>query len=290
MKSLVRGDNVKKGLVLEGGAMRGMFTAGVLDVLMENKINFTGAVGVSAGAAFGVNYKSRQPGRVLRYNLRFAGNPRYASWKSWRQSGNLYAANFCYHLLPDEFDPFDKAEFSQNPMEFWSVSTNAETGQPNYHLLKNGSYTDLEWVRASASIPFFAHPVAIGGKFYFDGGVSDSIPLDFAERKYDKNVVVLTQPKQYRKKRDKLWPIEKIVLHKYPAVLARVKTRSQDYNACLDKIEKQEDEGKIIVIRPPYALEIGTLETNKDELKRVYKVGRVQALKQLADIKRYLAD
>lgn len=279
---------MKTGLVLEGGAMRGMFTAGVLDVLMENKITFTGVVGVSAGTAFGVNIKSKQPGRILRYNLRFAGKPYYASWRSWRRSGNLYAANFCYHILPDKLDPFDKATFQKNPMEFWSVSTNAETGKPQYTLLKNGDYTDLEWVRASASIPFFAHPVAIKGNFYFDGGVSDSIPIAFAEKRYEHNILITTQPKDYRKGLNKLWPLEKVLLRKYPAVLAKVKTRAKDYNACLAKIDRDEKAGKILVVRPPYALNIGTLETNKDEIKRVYKIGRQVARQQMPAIKHFL--
>ena len=124
---------MKTGLVLEGGAMRGLFTAGVIDVLMENKINFDVAIGVSAGAAFGVNLKSKQIGRVLRYNLRFAGKSYYASWKSWRRSGNLYAANFCYHILPDKLDIFDKETFMANPMRFGCVATDAATGEPVYH-------------------------------------------------------------------------------------------------------------------------------------------------------------
>ncbi|GAA3631959.1 patatin family protein [Lactobacillus hamsteri] len=279
-----------KGLVLEGGAMRGLFTAGVIDVLLENNIRFDGGVGVSAGAAFGVNYKSHQSGRVLRYNLRFAGNPRYASWKSWRQSGNLYAANFCYHLLPEKLDKFDKETFAKDPMEFWSVSTDAATGEANYHLLPDCDYVDLEWVRASASIPFFAHPVAIGGRFYFDGGVSDSIPIKFAQQHYTKNVLVTTQPKAYRKGKDKLWLIEKIVLRKYPAVLKKIRTRSQDYNSCLNYIEDQEEAGKIFVIRPPYSLDIGTMESDKNELRRVYNIGREEMEKQLPSLKRFLKE
>lgn len=272
---------MKTGLVLEGGAMRCLFTAGVLDVLMENKINFNGAVGVSAGSAFGVNYKSKQPGRVLRYNLRYAGNPRYASWKSWRRSGNLYGAHFCYHLLPEKLDLFDKQTFAKNPMEFWSVATDAETGLANYHLLRDCNYADLEWVRASASIPFFAHPVAIQGHFYFDGGVSDSIPFKFAQKRYEKNVVVTTQPQAYRKGKDHLWPIEKVVLRKYPAVLRKIKTRAQDYNQCLDDLKEQERLGKVFVIRPPYSLKIGTIESDQNELQRVYQIGRKEAINSL---------
>lgn len=260
-------------LVLEGGAMRGMFTAGVLDSWLDHQLSFTAGVGVSAGAAFGVNYKSRQKGRVLRYNLRFAGKPYYASWRSWRRSGNLYARDFCYHIIPDRLDPFDKKTFQANPMQFWSVATDAETGQANYHLLKDAGYADLEWIRASASIPFFAHPVAIGGHFYFDGGVSDSIPLHFAQKCYDRVVLLLTQPADYRKGKDHLWPIEKTVLHKYPAILAKIKTRNHDYNACLNEIARLEKAGKIVVIRPKKALDIGTLESDRDQLKRVYELG-----------------
>ena len=131
---------MKSGLVLEGGAMRGLFTAGVIDVFLENDITFDLAIGVSAGAAFGVNLKSEQKGRVLRYNMRFAGKPYYASWKSWRRSGNLYAANFCYHILPDKLDVFDKEKFMTNPMDFWCVATDAATGEPVYHQLHDAGY------------------------------------------------------------------------------------------------------------------------------------------------------
>lgn len=282
---------MKAGLVLEGGAMRGLFTAGVIDVLIENNIKFDGAVGVSAGAAFGVNYKSHQIGRVLRYNLKFAGNPRFASWKSWRKSGNLYGANFCYHIIPDKLDKFDKETFQKDPMEFWCVATNAETGKPVYHKLTNAGYLDLEWIRASASIPFFAHTVAIRGNYYFDGGVSDSIPLTFFSKlNYDKKVIITTQPQNYRKKHDKVWPIEKAVLRKYPAVLEKIKTRSQDYNQVMDQMEQEEKIGKCFTIRPPYPLKIGTMESDEKELTRVYQVGREEARKRLSDLINYLKE
>ncbi len=280
---------MKTGLVLEGGAMRGLFTAGVIDVLMENKINFDAAIGVSAGAAFGVNLKSKQIGRVLRYNLRFAGKPYYASWKSWRRSGNLYAANFCYHILPDKLDIFDKETFMANPMRFWCVATDAATGEPVYHELHDAGYVDLEWIRASSSIPFFAHPVAIGGHYYFDGGVSDSIPYDFLIKNgVSKRVVITTQPIEYRKKQSKLYPIEKIVLREYPAVLKKLATRAKDYNAVLDKMEEDENQGNAFIIRPPYPLEIGTVEQNKEEIKRVYEIGRKKAEEILSDLINYL--
>lgn len=279
------------GLVLEGGAMRGLFTAGVLDVLMENNVTFDAAVGVSAGAAFGVNMKSKQIGRVLRYNLRFAGKPYYASWKSWRRSGNLYAENFCFHIIPEKLDVFDKKTFMANPMEFWCVATDAATGKPVYHKLRDAGYVDLEWIRASSSIPFFAHPVAIKGHYYFDGGVSDSVPYDFlVKNNFDKKVVITTQPKEYRKKQSKLFPIEKVILREYPAVLKKLATRAEDYNAVLDEIQRDEDNGETFVIRPPYPLNIGTVESDKDEIKCVYEVGCEEGKKILPGLVEYLKD
>lgn len=279
------------GLVLEGGAMRGLFTAGVLDVLMKNNVTFDAAVGVSAGAAFGVNMKSKQIGRVLRYNLRFAGKPYYASWKSWRRSGNLYAENFCFHIIPEKLDVFDKKTFMANPMEFWCVATDAATGKPVYHKLRDAGYVDLEWIRASSSIPFFAHPVAIKGHYYFDGGVSDSVPYDFlVKNNFDKKVVITTQPKEYRKKQSKLFPIEKVILREYPAVLKKLATRAEDYNAVLDEIQRDEDNGETFVIGPPYPLNIGTVESDKDEIKRVYEIGRKEAEKVLPELVGYLKD
>ncbi|QQP28078.1 patatin-like phospholipase family protein [Lactobacillus ultunensis] len=280
---------MRSGLVLEGGAMRGMFTAGVIDILLENKVTFNAAVGVSAGAAFGVNLKSKQIGRVLRYNLRFAGKPYYASWKSWRRSGNLYAANFCYHVLPDKLDVFDQHTFKNNPMEFWCVATDAATGEPVYHKLTDAGYVDLEWIRASSSIPFFAHPVAIGGRYYFDGGVSDSVPYDFLQKNdFTKKVVITTQPKGYRKKQSKLFPLEKVLLREYSAVLKKLSTRAEDYNAVLDQMDQDEEAGKTFIIRPPFPLKIGTLEQDKNEIKRVYQVGREEGKKILPALKDYL--
>ncbi|KAA8781730.1 patatin-like phospholipase family protein [Lactobacillus crispatus] len=257
---------MKSGLVLEGGAMRGLFTAGVIDVFLENDITFDLAIGVSAGAAFGVNLKSEQKGRVLRYNMRFAGKPYYASWKSWRRSGNLYAANFCYHILPDKLDVFDKEKFMTNPMDFWCVATDAATGEPVYHQLHDAGYVDLEWIRASSSIPY-----------------------DFLKQKNcNKKVVITTQPKSYRKKQSKIYPLEKVLLREYPAVLEKLSTRAEDYNAVLDQMEKDEEAGKAFIIRPPFPLEIGTLETDKKEMRRVYEGGRVEAEKILPTLREYL--
>jgi predicted patatin/cPLA2 family phospholipase len=172
---------IKTGLVLEGGAMRGLFTAGALDVFMERGITFDGLIGVSAGACFGCNYKSGQIGRVIRYNKRFARDPRYCSWRSLFTTGDLFGAEFCYRELPKKLDVFDAAAFEANPMEFHIVATDAATGKPVYKRLDRADDTALDWIRASASMPIVSRPVEIDGRKYLDGGLSDGIPLKYFE-------------------------------------------------------------------------------------------------------------
>ena len=184
---------MKKGLVLEGGAMRGLFSAGVLDVLMERGIAFDGIIGVSAGAAFGCNYKSGQIGRVLRYNTRFCGDKRYSGRGSLLKTGNLFNTEFCYNQVPLELDPFDFEAFRSNPAEFYVVCTDVNTGEPVYHAYTGFEDHGFEWIRASASLPLIAQIVEIDGQKLLDGGIADSIPFGYFESiGYDRNVVVLT--------------------------------------------------------------------------------------------------
>ena len=282
---------MKKGLVLEGGAMRGLYTAGVTDVLMKYGIKFDGAVGVSAGVAFGCNYKSLQPGRVLRYNLRYGGRPQFKSWRSWLKTGDLYGAGFCYYTLPEVLDPFDTAAFARNPMDFWCVATDVETAQPAYHKLTTGKGRDVAWIRASASIPFFARPVKIGSRAYWDGGVSDSIPVRFLlDKGYDKAVVILTQPAGYQKGPSRLQPVVDRVLKKYPAVVARLRQRHLEYNDCLAYIAKEEAAGRLFVFRPSQGIDVSAMEKDSNRLKVVYQVGVRDAKRQMAALKEFLQD
>lgn len=280
---------MKKGLVLEGGAMRGMFTAGILDVFMENDIDFDGAVGVSAGAVFGCNYKSKQIGRGIRYNKKYCTDDRYVSLKSWITTGDLYGAEFSYHTLPQELDVFDTDAFSKSPMEFYVVCTDMHTGKAVYHKCTDGGENDIQWMRASASLPLAARPVELAGRVLSDGGTSDSIPVKFMEYKgYDKLVVILTRPKNYVKRPSRMMPVMNKMLKKYPNFLNTMSKRYMKYNKTLAYIEQQERLGRLFVIRPDADLAIGKVCRNPDELERVYQLGREKGLSELEKVKRYL--
>ena len=280
---------MRYGIVLEGGAMRGLFTAGVLDVFMENGITFDGAVGVSAGACFGCNLKSHQIGRSLRYNLRFAKDEHYCSMKSLIKTGDLFGAKFCYHDIPDTLDPFDSAAFTESPMDFWVVTTDAVTGKAIYHNMKKVNYQELEWIRASSSLPLAARIVEIGGRKMMDGGITDSIPLRFMEYAgYERNLVVLTQPRDFVKKKTKTIPLLKIGYRKYPNLVRACAKRHKMYNKELEYIRKAEAEGRAFVIAPPEKLPIGHVEHDTEILKQVYQLGRKAAEDALDNVREFM--
>lgn len=265
----------KIGLVLEGGAMRGMFSAGVIDVLMENKIEFDGAIGVSAGATFGCNFKSKQPGRAIRYNKRFCKDWRYSSFKSLIKTGDYYGADFCYNELPNKLDIYDVKTYRENPMPFYIVASDCNTGKPVYKELKKCDADELTWMRASASMPLASKVVQIDGYELLDGGITDSIPLKYFESLgYSKNLVVLTQPRDYLKKDNKLIWLIKIMLKKYPNIVHAMKNRAKVYNQEKEYVFEQEKLGKTFVICPEDDLKISRTEKNPDELQRVYDLGR----------------
>ena len=280
----------KKGLVLEGGAMRGMFTCGILDVFMENGIEFDGAVGISAGACFGCNIKSRQPGRALRYNLRFAHDKRYCSVHSLITTGDLYNVDFCYKQIPQVLDPFDFAALKVNPMEFYMGCTDIHTGEAVFAQLVDGSERDLKWMQASASMPLVSRPVQIDGGEYLDGGMSDSIPLKFLESKgFNRNIVILTQPRDYVKGPNKLIWLMKILLRKYPNLIKVMQNRHLMYNEETRYVFEQEKAGNTLVICPEKALGISRTEHDTSELQRVYDMGRRLATERLDEIRTFLA-
>lgn len=282
---------MKRGLVLEGGGMRGLFSEGFFDVMQEEGITVDGMIGVSAGALFGCNYKSHQVGRGLRYNVRFKDDPRYMSWRSFLTTGNLVNAKFAYHTMPTELDVFDIPTFEADPMEFYLVCTNIETGQPVYHQIDHVEDSTFEWFRATGSMPIVSTPVELDGMKLLDGGLVDCIPLQhFQTLGYERNIVILTQPKGYQKTPNKMNWLFKMCCAKYPKVAACMARRHEMYNAQLQYIEEQAEKGNVLVIYPDHPLEIGRIELDEPKLRAIYQHGREKAQSMLEDVKRFLAE
>lgn len=278
---------MKTGLVLEGGAMRGMYTAGVIDGFLDHDVQVDGILGVSAGACFGCNLFSRQRGRVLRYNQRFMGDPRNVGIRSLLTTGDIVNREFAYHIIPTQYDVFDEAAFEAHGGEYWVVVTNVETGEAEYmrmhHLLE-----DIEMMRASASMPFCSRMVEIDGKKYLDGGIADSIPVRHAlTMGFDRVIVVLTQPASYVKK-----PMNPRMIRafyrKYPNLCRTLTERHERYNAQAEEVRRLEAEGRVFVIRPEEALHIHRLEKDPKELARVHGIGLNDAQKRMEALKAYL--
>lgn len=268
--------------------MRGLFSAGICDVMMEHDLWPEGLVGVSAGAAFGCNYKSRQPGRAIRYNKMFARDSRYSGLWSLLTTGDYFNATFAYHTVPHNHDLFDNKAFEQNPMEFVVVCTDVETGKAVYKPLQQADEDAYDWIRASASMPLVSKVVALDGHKLLDGGVSDSIPLAYAESiGYDRNVVILTQPGGYRKRPSKLMPLMRVGLRRYPSMVQAMATRHIMYNQQLDYVAEAERQGRCLVIRPDAKLPIGHVSHKPDEMQRVYDLGRALGQRHIDDIKTF---
>lgn len=280
---------MKTGLVLEGGAMRGLFTAGVLDVLLEHDVPFDGLVGVSAGACFGCNYKSRQAGRVLRYNLRYAHDLRYCSLWSLLTTGGIFGPRFAYYTLPKRLDPFDVEAFDSSPMEFHLVCTNVQTGQAVYQRFDKFREELYDWILASSSMPIVSKVVQIGNQQLIDGGIADSIPLRyFQQQGFKRNLVILTQPADYQKRPISYrWFIRRN-LRRYPALIAAWERRHEMYNAELQYIAQQQDEGNTLVLCPDRTLPIGRISHNRSLMRETYELGRNLATAQLPRILQFL--
>ena len=266
---------MRVGLVLEGGAMRGMFTAGVLDILMDNNIKIDGIIGTSAGALFGPNYYSKQRGRVIRYNKRFCQDKRYVSMRNLILTGNIISKKYAFYKMNNELDKFNEKEFKRNNKGFWAVATNVETGLPEY-LKITKPLAEMEKLRASSAIPLVSRMVKIDNKKYLDGGIGDSIPIEALMRKdYDKIIVILTQPINFLKPPLDKKTIRKIKIRywRYPRLIEAMKNRYNNYNESLELVKKLEKEHKAFVIRPKEKINIKLVERNPDVLQKVYEQG-----------------
>lgn len=282
---------MKKGLVLEGGGLRGMFTAGVTDAMMDAGVTFDGMIGVSAGALFGCNLKSGQRGRAMRYNILLKDDPRYMGLRTLLRTGNIVSSDFSYHVVPFDIDPFDAEAFRQNPMHFWMVCTDIINGTPIYHEMKEFTHAELEWMRASASMPAVSKPVVIDGLTMLDGGMTDSIPLKkFQEMGYEKNIVVLTQPRDYYKKPMKITWLIKLLTRKYPKVGEVMERRHVMYNEQLRYITEQEKLGNALLIYPEKPLKIGRTELNEEKIRNAHKQGYDITQNMMKEIKDFLSD
>lgn len=280
---------MKTGLVLEGGAMRGLFTAGVTDVLMEEGLTFDGVIGVSAGAAFGCNVKSGQIGRALRYNTTYCNDPRYCSFRSLLKTGDLYGAEFCYSTIPYELDPFDVEAYNRNPMDFYVVCTDVETGEAVYHNCPESNLESMQWFRASASMPLVSRIVEVGGYRLLDGGIADSIPLEaFEKLGYERNLVILTQPEGYVKKPNKAMPLMRLALGKYPKLLRTMANRHTIYNQQVAYAQTRQADGAALILRPEAPLDMSRTEHDADKLRAAYRHGQDVARKNLATIRTFL--
>lgn len=279
---------MKSALILEGGAMRGIYTAGVLDVLMENNIETDLCIGVSAGALFGINYKSKQIGRVLRYNLRFSDDKRFVGWRSLLKTGDLMDKKFYFDDLPYTLDPMDIETYRSCKTQFRAVVTNLETGKAEYpEIYDIGDYKCMEYLRASGSLPFLSKNVVIDGIPYLDGGVADSVPLEYCLNEgYDKIIVVLTRPYGFRKSGSIRFT--KLFYKKYPQFCETLRNRNAIYSKQYDLIDELEKEGKIFVIRPTKVIKTRATEKNPDVLNALYDLGRKNCEDSFSKLIEYL--
>ncbi|MBR6419718.1 MAG: patatin family protein [Oscillospiraceae bacterium] len=279
----------KTGLILEGGALRGLFTTGVIDVLMEEGIRLDGVVGVSAGATFGCNYVTHQIRRPLRYCVKYAKDPRFCSVRSLVKTGDMYGAEFCYHTIPEQLDVIDNETFVKSGIPFYCVATDVRTGHAVYHRCRTLLGDDIEWIRASASMPLASKIVEVGGYALLDGGVSDSIPLRyFVHKGYTRNVVVLTQPLGYQKKPNSMMPLVRSTYRKYPALVRAMAKRHIVYNRQLRTVAQAEEDGTAFVIRPPEKLAITHISHDEEEMRKVYAAGRQTMLAKLPELRAFL--
>lgn len=277
----------KTTLILEGGAMRGLYSAAILDVFMQNDINIDTIYGVSAGALFGLNYKSRQIGRALRYNLKYAHEKNYMGLYSLITTGDVMNRDFCFNKLVYELDKLDFETYKNNPIDFYAVVTNMKTGKPEYIKIDDAQ-KDLEYFRASGSMPFVSNPVEVNGNLYLDGAMSDAVPFKkVLETGCEKIIVILTRPLGYRKKKSYL-PY-KLVYGKYPKLIETAKNYYKEYNDTMDLIEKYEAENKIIVLRPSKLIKMKRVEKDTNKLQNMYDLGISDVINKLDKIKEYIS-
>lgn len=278
---------MKSCLVLEGGGIRGIYTAGVLDVFMDSNIHFDCVIGVSAGAIHGSTYVAQQNGRNIRYYKKYRSDKHFMGFYSLLTTGDIVGKDFCYREIPDILDPFDYEAFKNSQTDFYAVCTDVESGKPVYILIKDMK-KQIDCLRASASLPLVSKIVEVNGRKLLDGGISDSIPLKAAQKMgYDKIVVVQTRVKDYIKSPETKLPA-KIIYRKYPEFIKSIGNRHIMYNRQTALVKKLEEAGEIISIRPTKSLKIGRMEKNVENIELMYQLGRNDAENKINEVLKFL--
>ena len=279
--------SMKIGLVLEGGAMRGMYTAGVLDTFLDKDFWVDGIISVSAGALFGVNYPSRQKERAIRYNKKFISDKRYISFKSLVRTGNIVNKDFAFYEVPFKYDVFDNKTFKESDIDFYVAVTNLQTAQAEYVKLID-PLAQMEVLRATSAMPYVSRPVEIDGIPYLDGAIADSIPVEQMQKLgYDKIIVILTRTLDYRKSKPMTW-IAKWFYRRYPHFADAVNQRYAMYNQQVENVIKLAEEGDIFVIRPSVDLKIKRIEKDPNKLQAMYELGMKDMQLQWKNLLDYL--
>lgn len=279
---------MKYSLVLEGGGMRGLYTCGVLDFFLKKSIEFDMVVGVSAGACCACSYLSKQYGRGAAINIDYIKDKRFLSVSSLLKTGSAFGLDFIFNEIPKHLNLYDYKTFHANPTAFYSVATNIETGEALYKRIID-MRSDDEYIKASMSLPLLSPILEIDGYKLLDGGIADSIPVEFAIKMgYDKQVVVLTQCRDYRKGKNNLMPIIKHNYKKYPKLIEALENRHIRYNQTLDLLYQLEKEGKVFIIQPQNTVAVSRVETNPDKLRALYYEGFNDAKSLYYDLQAYL--
>jgi predicted patatin/cPLA2 family phospholipase len=280
---------INSGLVLEGGGMRGLYTAGVLEYFMEKDLYFPYVIGVSAGACMAGSYLSRQVGRNKEVNLGFAGDKRYLSYQNFLKKRELFGMDFIFDEIPNKLVPFDFETFRNATEQLIIGTTDCETGEPVYFDKNTHGEHLLKLLRASSSLPFVAPSVAYDNRLLLDGGISDPIPIRKAQTDgFQKNVIILTKPEGYYKRPSKLSSYFKYKQH--PKINDLLVSRYKHYNETLAYINKEEEKGSVLVIRPSITLPVGRVEKNRTKLQDLYELGLQDAKKQIDHIEKFLTN
>lgn len=280
----------KVAMVLEGGSFRCQFTAGVLDVFMENGVEVSACYGVSAGALSGLNYKSRQIGRANRVNLAFCNDSRYMGAKSFATSGSVVGYDFLLNDIQDRLDPFDNDAFEKNPMSLYAVATDVVFGTPAYLPVEN-AVLDVDALRATTSLPLMTQPVEMGDAIYLDGGVADSVPVEHAleDAGFDRAIVVLTQDRTYKKGPYEFLAAAHARYAAYPYLLEALENRHERYNEQREHIWEYERQGRALVIAPPQPVEVGHIEHDPAKLLALYIQGRQEGKRRLDEMRAFIS-